>query len=148
MSNIQIELVTSTDPLHYILYRALKSDHSSCFNIICESPSITVGDVVKEIENNQVKLLQSNKLFFIFKTMYELYSSKHHNTEEMLNQNWTTFIITDGLLHESESVITIPFFGQETRLHKLIGSLVVIRKKEKGKDRLEIYTPKLSFIKN
>lgn len=148
MSNIQIELVTSTDPLHYILFKALTSGHSSCFNIICESPSITVGDVMKEIENNQVKLLQSNKLFFIFKTMYELYSSEHHNTEEMLNQNWTTFVITDNLLNESPSVIPIPFFGQKTRLHKLIGSLVVIRKKEKGKDRFEIYTPKLSFIKN
>lgn len=147
-TNINITVVTTVDPIVHVVKQILLSSNSSAFSIICESHDITVKSVSDAIESIISEMTDSCKTIFIFNNISELFSCTKYSEECNSNRIWSTYIITDKQqLNESNAIMSIPYFGDWSKLHKILGNIIVVKTKEKGKDRSELITPKLSFIK-
>lgn len=151
LSQVEIEVVKTTDLLKYLIDRMLLSVSGTCFNIVIESESLTEDIIRQTIIEMKEPLMKSEFHIYVLKHISDITCSKDHFMPEVSDKNWITIILSDHeLLDQSNTILSIPFFGDghSDHIKKIIGQIVFVNKKQHGGNRSEIFTPKITFVKN
>lgn len=149
-SDFEIEVVTTTDQIEYIIDRLLTLTHGTHINILSESKTITIEMIYKRIMEFDKIIENTGLKIFHLEHICSITMSEYHDLPDSINSNWITIIVSDEkLLNDSSNILSIPFFDNtnSNRIKKIIGKIIFINKKQHGNNRSELFVPKITFVK-